>query len=163
DLDSLRSKVLDLRGKVEERKQTLAKEREAAKAEALAKRTKIVERAEAIAATDPTKMQWRQQGDRPRSLLEEWKHAQRTGDRIEQPTEDALWKRFSAARSTFDRGRRQFFAELDRKHAEAKVAKEKLIERAVALQDSTDWGPTSAAYRELMEEWKAAGRASRKD
>lgn len=163
DLDSLRSKVTELRTKVEERKQTLAKEREAAKAEALAKRTKIVERAEAIAAADPDKIQWRQQGDRLRSLLDEWKNAQRTGTRIDKPAEDALWKRFSAARSTFDRGRRQFFAELDRKHAEAKSAKEKLIERAVALQDSTDWGPTSAAYRQLMDEWKAAGRASRKD
>src|SRR5690625_4581950 len=138
DLDGLRAKVDDLRGKVAERKETLAAEREAAKAEALSKRTKIVERAEAIAATDPASMQWRQQGDRLRSLLDEWKHAQRTGARIDKPTEDALWKRFSAARSTFDRGRRQFFAELDRKHADAKAAKEKLIERAEALQNSTD-------------------------
>src|SRR5699024_9635962 len=30
-------------------------------------------------------------------------------------------------------------------------------------QNSTDWGPTSGAYRQLMDEWKAAGRASRKD
>ncbi len=163
DLDTLRGKVDELRGKVAERKETLAAEREAAKAEALSKRTKIVERAEAIAATDPASMQWRQQGDRLRSLLDEWKHAQRTGARIDKPTEDGLWKRFSAARSTFDRGRRQFFAELDRKHAEAKAIKEKLIERAEALQNSTDWGPTSGAYRQLMDEWKAAGRASRKD
>ena len=162
---SIRSeaKVDDSAGKVAERKETLAAEREAAKAEALSKRTKIVERAEAIAATDPASMQWRQQGDRLRSLLDEWKHAQRTGARIDKPTEDGLWKRFSAARSTFDRGRRQFFAELDRKHAEAKAIKEKLIERAEALQNSTDWGPTSGAYRQLMDEWKAAGRASRKD
>lgn len=163
DLDSLRARVTDLRGRVAQRKEELVKEREAAKAQALDKRTRIVERAEAIAGADPATMQWRQQGDRLRSLLDEWKNAQRTGARIDKPTEDALWKRFSAARSTFDRGRRQFFAELDRKHAEAKTAKEKLIERAEALQNSTDWGPTSAAYRQLMDEWKAAGRASRKD
>ncbi len=163
DLDALRSKVEELRGKVAERKEVLAKEREEAKAQALARRTKIIEKAEAIAATDPEQMQWRQQGDRLRSLLDEWKNAQRNDARIDKPTEDALWKRFSAARSTFDRGRRQFFAELDSKHAAAKAAKEKLIERAEALQNSTDWGPTSGAYRQLMDEWKAAGRASRKD
>lgn len=163
DLDALRTRVTELQGRVATRKEELVKEREAARVEALARRTKIVERAEQIAAHDPATMQWRQQGDRLRSLLDEWKKAQRTGARIDKPTEDALWKRFSAARSTFDRGRRQFFAELDRKHAAAKEAKEKLIERAEALQDSTDWGPTSAAYRGLMDEWKAAGRASRKD
>src|SRR5699024_5012556 len=97
------------------------------------------------------------------SLLDEWKNSQRSGARIDKPTEDALWKRFSAARSTFDRGRRQFFAELDRQHEQAKSAKEKLITRAEELQNSTDWGATSAAYRQLMDEWKAAGRASRKE
>ncbi len=163
DLDALRTKVEELKTRVEERKVELVKEREAAKAEALANRTRIVEAAEAIAAADPEKIQWRQQGSRLRNLLDDWKNAQRTGARIDKPTEDALWKRFSAARSTFDRGRRQFFAELDRKHAEAKATKERLIERAEALQDSSDWGPTSAAYRGLMDEWKAAGRASRKD
>lgn len=163
DLDSLRTQVEELRGRVATRKEELVKEREEAKALAVEKRTKIVERAEAIAATDPQKMQWRQQGDRLRSLLDEWKNAQRTGARIDKPIEDGLWKRFSAARSTFDRGRRQFFADLDRRHAETKAIKEKLIERAEALQDSTDWGPTSGAYRGLMDEWKAAGRASRKD
>lgn len=163
DLDTLRAEVDQLRGKVAKRKQTLQAEREAARAQALAKRTKIVEGAERIAETDPETMQWRQQGDRLRSLLDEWKKAQRAGPRIDKPTEDGLWKRFSAARSTFDRGRRQFFAELDRTHAEAKVAKEKLIERAQALQHSTDWGPTSGAYRQLMDEWKKAGRASRRD
>src|SRR5699024_613850 len=150
DLDTLRGKVDELRGKVAERKETLAAELEAAKAEGLA-------------LTDPASTQCSKLGDRPRSLLDVCKHAQRTGARIDTPTEDGLWKRFSAARTTFDRGRRQFFAELDRKHAEAKAIKEKLIERAEALQNSTDWGPTSGAYRQLMDEWKAAGRASRKD
>jgi len=163
DLDELRTQVHGLEERVSQRKEEIAQEREDAKARSLEARTDIVERAEAIAALDPQKIQWRQQGEQLRSLLEEWKQAQRSGARIDKATEDALWKRFSTARSTFDRARRQFFAELDRKHAAAKEVKEKLIERAEALQDSTDWGPTTQAYRELMEEWKAAGRASRKD
>src|SRR5699024_12050268 len=30
-----------------------------------------------------------------------------------------------------------------------------------APKTSTDWGPTARAYRDLMKEWKAAGRAPR--
>ena len=36
-----------------------------------------------------------------------------------------------------------------------------MCERAEELADSTDWGPTSAAFRDLLTEWKAAGRASK--
>ena len=47
--------------------------------------------------------------------------------------------------------------------SEAKRIKEALIAEAEALQTSTDWGATSGAYRELMNRWKAAPRASRKE
>ena len=40
-------------------------------------------------------------------------------------------------------------------------AKEKLVAEAESLSGSTDWGPTAARYRELMTDWKAAGRAQR--
>ena len=39
--------------------------------------------------------------------------------------------------------------------------KEKLIAEAEELATSTDWGPTARRYRDLMNEWKAAGRARR--
>jgi Domain of Unknown Function (DUF349) len=35
------------------------------------------------------------------------------------------------------------------------------VEQAEALADSTDWGPTTSAYRDLMRQWKDAGRAGR--
>src|SRR5699024_2988275 len=106
---------------------------------------------------------WRAQGEQLRGLLEEWKQAQKAGPRLDRPSEDALWKRFAAARSGFDRQRRQYFAELDKAHGQAKEIKERLIARAEAMSTSTEWGPTTIAYRDLMAEWKAAGRASRKD
>src|SRR5690606_4132360 len=56
-----------------------------------------------------------------------------------------------------------WFSQLDAAQAEAKRVKEQLIAEAEALSTSTDWGRTSAAYRELMDRWKAAGRASRKE
>ncbi|MGO1316299.1 MAG: DUF349 domain-containing protein, partial [Cellulomonadaceae bacterium] len=126
-------------------------------------RIAIVEAAEAVAATDPSKIQWRQAGDQLRDLLGEWKDAQRTGPRIDRPTEDSLWKRFSHARTAFDRERRHYFAELEARNSTAKTAKEALVAEAERLATSTDWGATAAAYRDLMTQWKAAGRASRKD
>lgn len=163
DLQALRDQVAALEAQAQLRKAELAADRAAAKEKALAERNTIVERAEKIAERDPARIQWRQDGQRLRELLEQWKQAQRSGPRLDRGTEDALWKRFSAARTHFDRVRRQYFAELDRVHAEVKATKEKLIARAEAMNTSTDWGGTSAAYRELMEEWKRAGRASRKD
>lgn len=163
DLDGLRTRVEALRGRAAERRAALEEARSAAKAEAVASRTAIVEAAEKIAATDPSKMQWRPAGEELRSLLDRWKDAQRTGPRIDRPSEESLWKRFSHARTAFDRERRHFFADLEQRNSAAKVEKEKLVSEAESLSTSTDWGYTAGAYRDLMTRWKAAGRASRKD
>lgn len=163
DLDGLRARFGALRAVAAERREAVSAERAAAKEQALKDRTAIVERAEAIAAQDPARTQWKQSGTELRELLEKWKDAQRRGPRLDRPTEDALWKRFSHSRTTFDRHRRQFFSELDTKQAQVKAAKEALIKRAEELQHSTDWAGTSQKYRDLLEEWKRAGRASRKE
>lgn len=163
DLPALRARVVKLREQGQARKEELTKERELAKTKALEERTKIVESAEKIAAQNPERTQWKQSGERLRALLESWKEAQRKGPHLDRGTEDALWKRFSAARTTFDRSRKSFFSQLDSKRAEVRAKKEALIKRAQELSTSTDWSGTSAAYRDLMNEWKAAGRASRKD
>ena len=163
DLDGLRARFEALRAVAAERRAAINAERAAAKEQALKDRTAIVERAEAIAAQDPGRTQWKSSGAELRELLEQWKGAQRRGPRLDRPTEDGLWKRFSHARTTFDRHRRQFFSELDAKQAQVKAAKEALIKRAEELSGSTDWAGTSAKYRGLMEEWKKAGRASRKE
>ena len=39
------------------------------------------------------------------------------------------------------------------------MIKERLVVEAEALAGSTEWGPTSGKYRELMRQWKAAGPA----
>ncbi|WP_159814166.1 DUF349 domain-containing protein [Actinomyces sp. zg328] len=163
DLDGLRARFSALRGVAAERREAVAAERAAAKEQALKDRTAIVERAEEISGQDPARTQWKNSGAELRALLEKWKEAQRRGPRLDRPTEDALWKRFSHARTAFDRHRRQFFSELDAKQSQVKAAKEALIKRAEELSGSTDWAGTSAKYRGLMDEWKKAGRASRKE
>ena len=163
DLEGLRARFAALKTVAAERREAVAAERTAAKEQALKERTAIVERAEAIAEQDPARTQWKNSGAELRELLESWKAAQRRGPRLDRPTEDGLWKRFSHARTTFDRHRRQFFSELDAKQAQVRAAKEALIKRAEEMQNSTDWAGTSAKYRDLLAEWKKAGRASRKE
>ncbi len=155
-LDALDELLVQLRAQAEAA-------RAAAKAEARTARLAIVEEAEQIAGTDPQRMQWRAATERMTVLFDSWKQAQRTGTRLDKPVEEELWHRFSHARTTFDRGRRHHFSQLHHEHSEAKAAKEALIGEAEALSSSTDWGATAAAYRDLMERWKRAGRAGRKD
>jgi hypothetical protein len=101
--------------------------------------------------------QWKVAGDRMRAILDEWKTI--TG--LDRKVDDALWKRYSAARETFNRRRGSHFAELDRERSGVREAKERLCERAEELSDSTDWTATSAEFRKLLTDWKAAGRAAR--
>lgn len=104
-----------------------------------------------------TSTQWKAAGDRLREILDEWK----TISGLDRKTDDALWKRYSAARETFNRRRGSHFAELDRERSGARDAKERLCEQAEELADSTDWGTTSAEFRKLLTEWKASGHAAR--
>lgn len=163
DLDGLRARLEALRAVAAERRAAAEAANRAAKAKALEERTAIVEKAEALVATDPERIHWRQAGDQLRVLLAEWKTAQSSGPRIDRPAEEALWKRFSHARTTFDRNRRHFFAALEESNSAAKAAKEKLILDAEKLSKSTDWGPTAGEFRALMDRWKAAGHAGRAD
>lgn len=161
DLVGLRARLDALRSVAAERRAAAEAERVAARQAALEARIAIVEQAEAIAATDSAKIQWRPAGEQLRSLLDQWKEAQRSGPRLDRPTEENLWKRFSHARTTFDRERRHFFAELESRNAVAKTSKESLVTQAEHLATSTDWAGTAGAFRDLMAQWKAAGRASR--
>ena len=66
---------------------------------------------------------------------------QKSDVRLDRRSEDELWKRFSHARTAFDRKRRQHFAQLDeQRRARPRRAKEALVKEAEALQSSTDWG-----------------------
>lgn len=147
-------------------KVALNREREetkAAKAQQLAHRTAIVEAAEEVAAQDPAKTQWKHSSARMAELFSQWQDHQRSGGRLSKSDEDALWKRFRKARTTFDRHRKAFFSSLDETNAKAKRVKEGLIKEAEALSSSTEWGETAGKYRELMDRWKEAPRASRKE
>lgn len=115
------------------------------------RKTAIVAEAEKIAAG----RDWRNGANRLRDLLAEWKLL----PRLDKATDDELWHRFSGARTTYTRARKVHFAEMSEKRDSARVIKERLAKEAEALADSTEWGPTAARFRSLMQDWKAAGPA----
>ncbi len=163
DLAALDEKVAAIAAVVESRRGEEAAERAAAKEAAKERRTAIVTAAEAISAQDPERIQWKASGARMRELLDEWKAEQRGGVRIDKDSEASLWHRFSAARNSFDKARRTYFAQLDSAQSEARVIKQKLVAEAESLAKSTDWAATAGAFKSLMSRWRDAGRASRPD
>ena len=154
DLDGLRGRLERLTEDVGHRREEVKAAREQARVQARETKERIVAEAEQIAAEAT---HWKSSGERMRELLEEWKAA----PHAERATEAALWKRLSAARNAFTKRRKAYFATLEAEREEVKVRKEKLCADAEALSDSTEWGPTTSAFRELMRLWKAAGRADR--
>ena len=154
DLDGLRARLERLTEDVGHRREEAKAVREQARVQAREVKERIVAEAEQIAAEAT---HWKSSGERMRELLEEWKAA----PHADRAAEAALWKRLSAARNAFTKRRKAFFANLESEREEVRARKEQLVAEAEALSGSTDWGPTTSAFRELMTRWKAAGRADR--
>lgn len=153
DLDALGKRLDKLAETVEERREERKVQKAQATDEARKAKDALVAEAEELAGSE----QWRVAGERLRALVDIWKGL----PRLDRKSDDELWHRFSHARSAFSKRRKAHFASLDAQREEARKAKEKLVADAEALSNSTDWGTTAARYRELMTDWKAAGRAQR--
>jgi hypothetical protein len=152
DLAALGARIEHLLARAEEAVEGAKHEKERARTEAIARKEALVAEAEEIAheATH-----WKSAGDRLRQILEEWKKVRG----VDRKTDEQLWRRFSKARDAFSRRRGSHFAELDRQRAAAKAHKQELVEEAESLTESSDWGDTANRYKQLMADWKAAGRA----
>ncbi|MGP6171103.1 DUF349 domain-containing protein [Microbacterium sp. A204] len=160
DLASLNARLSALTEALAEAREAEAKEAKEQVDKAIADRTVVVEGIEAIAARDLSKVQWKQVTEEVNTLFETWQSQQQNGPRLPKGISQQLWKRFRDARSVIDKNRRTFYAELDETHKSARERKNTLIERAEALAPKgVDGIP---AYRNLLEDWKASGRAGRK-
>ncbi|SPM27638.1 DUF349 domain-containing protein [Mycobacterium terramassiliense] len=154
DVDALSARLAGLLEHAEAAIAEGRSKREEHRAAQTARKEALAAEAEDLGANST---QWKAAGDRLRAILDEWKTI--TG--LDRKVDDALWKRYSAARDAFNRRRGSHFADLDRERTGVKQSKERLCERAEELSDSTDWTATSAEFRKLLTEWKAAGRATR--
>src|SRR5689334_20293967 len=154
DIDGLATR-LDALVVTAEKKATEARAaRDAARTEALARKTSLVEEAEQLAADSTS---WKAAGDRFKEILDEWK----TIRGVDRKTDGELWKRYATARDAFTRRRGAHFATLDAARKQAQTRKEELVTEAETLCTSSDWAPTAARLKDLMNEWKAAPRAAK--
>lgn len=154
DVEALAARLTAIGDQAEETARSERQHREEQRAAQTARKEALAAEAEDLAANST---QWKVAGDRMRAILEEW----RTIGGLSRKTDEALWKRYAAARDAFNRRRGAHFAELDRERAGARGAKERLCDRAEELATSTEWGATAAAFQDLLTEWKTIGRASK--
>jgi hypothetical protein len=153
DLTALVGRLDALGPVISVQRQARRAERDQKVAAAKSDKERIVGDAESIAAGND----WRNGANRLRQLLDEWKAL----PRIDRGSDAELWRRFSAARTSYTRRRKTHFAEQNEKRDAARLVKQRLVKEAEGLAKSTDWGPTASAYRDLMRDWKAAGPAPR--
>lgn len=154
DLDGLAARLDRLTGVAEEKAAAARAARDAARAEAVVRKTSLIEEAEKLAAESTS---WKTTGDRLKEIIDEWK----TVRGVDKKTDGELWKRLSVARDSFARRRGGHFATLDAQRKQAVSAKDELVAEAETLSESTDWASTAARLKELMTAWKAAPRASK--
>ena len=155
DIPSLNVYKDELSKLVEDQKKAIAERKAAAKVAALEKREELVAAAEALANSTS----WKVTGEKFKEMLDEWKNVAN----VDRGKEQELWKRFSAARSVFDKARRNHFAALDATRSEATAAKKALIAKAAELADSTEWAATTTAFKKLMDDWKGLARAGKSE
>ena len=153
DLASLERRVDALVEKTAEAAEAAKAQRAEEKVAAVAKKTALAEEAESLAGSSD----WKAAGERLRTLGEDWKKI--TG--VDRKTDDELWQRVADARKRFAERRTAHFGALEQQREVSKQRKEALVKQAEALQGSTDWKATAERFKQLMQDWKTAGRAPR--
>ncbi len=152
--------VIGLRARLEALRPVISQQREQRRADrarraegSRTRKQEIAEAAEQVAAGND----WRNGANRLRELLDEWKAL----PRVDKGSDDALWHRFSGARTAYTKARKAHFARMAEQREDARAVKERLVVEAEEIADSTDWGATAGRYRSMMQQWKAAGPAPR--
>ena len=127
--------------------------------ENLAKKTALCEKVEAIAAEENKGSgDWERHTKEIIDLQAEWK----TIGFAPQKMNVKIFERFRAACDDFFSRKAAHFRELKDTFKENAEKKRALIEKAKALQDSTDWKSTSDKLINLQKEWKTIGMVPKK-
>ncbi len=155
DISILSTKIEELQVLAAVKKAEFSAAKAIAKEKAMEKRKLLVEEAEKLINSK----QWKVTTQRFKEIVEEWKKLPHGAKSEEQ----ALWKRFSAARSAFDNTRRQYFSTLESGRKEASKIKSEIVTQAKAIADSKEWNDTANKFRNLMAKWKSAPILERKE
>ena len=127
--------------------------------ENLAKKTALCEKVEAIVAEENKgSADWERRTKEIIELQAEWK----TIGFAPQKMNVKIFERFRAACDDFFGRKAEFFKNLKEQFKVNADKKRALIEKAKALQDSTDWKSTSDKLINLQKEWKTIGMVPKK-
>ena len=127
--------------------------------ENLNRKTALCEQVEAIAGEEnKAASDWEKHAKQIIEIQKEWK----TIGFAPQKMNVKIFERFRTACDDFFTRKTLFFKELKEKFHENAEKKRALIERAQALEDSTEWKATSDKFIALQKEWKAVGMVPKK-
>lgn len=125
----------------------------------LTKKTSLCEQVEAIAKEENKgASDWEKHTKDIINIQAEWK----TIGFAPQKMNVKIFERFRAACDDFFGRKAEFFKSMKEKFAENAVKKQELIDKAIALKDSTDWKKTSDELIKLQKEWKTIGMVPKK-
>ena len=127
--------------------------------ENLERKTKLCEQVEAVAAEEnKSGADWEKHTKQIIDLQTEWK----TIGFAPQKMNVKIFERFRAACDDFFSRKAEYFKGLKNTFKENAEKKRALVEKAKALQDSTDWKSTSDKLINLQKEWKTIGMVPKK-
>ena len=127
--------------------------------ENLQKKTELCEKVEAIAAEENKGAgDWEKHTKQIIELQNEWK----TVGFAPQKMNVKIFERFRAACDDFFSRKAEYFKGMKARFAENAEKKRALVEKAQALQDSTDWKSTGDKLIALQKEWKTIGMVPKK-
>ncbi len=127
--------------------------------ENLEKKTALCEKVEAIAAEEnKSSADWERHTQEIIGIQSEWK----TIGFAPQKMNVKIFERFRAACDGFFASKAEHFRSLKDSYKENAEKKRALIEKAKALQDSTEWRSTSDKLIALQKEWKTIGVVPKK-
>ena len=125
----------------------------------LARKTALCEKVEAIAAAESKGANdWEKRTKEIIDIQTEWK----TIGFAPQKMNVKIFERFRAACDDFFSKKAEYFKTLKETFKENAEKKRALIEKAKALQDSTEWKSTSDKLIALQKEWKTIGMVPKK-
>lgn len=126
--------------------------------ESIAKKKDVIQRLEETLAKErPSIKEWRKDTDVVLALQKEWKGLG-FGSRKEN---EEVWKVFRGLCDQFFDAKSEFFKDIQGDFDKVAEVKKKLIQRAEAVKENTDWGEATKEIIRLQRDWKNSGNAGR--
>lgn len=120
----------------------------------LSKKKKLIDEAEALLDSDDL-------ADAAREVNKLHRRWKKIGN-LPQKDENEMWDRFKVATDAFNEKKSENIDELRDQEEENYNEKLKLVEKAVAIQDSEEWEGIHKEFQSLMGDWKKIGPVPRK-